>query len=83
MQGSPVRQFASSADLVLRPRASLNRPPHRQVGATVALSTLGTMVGADSDGIAVLDELYSAGLPARLLQELTQAPHRALLQARQ
>jgi len=53
------------------------------VGAAVALSTLGTMVGADGDGIAVLEELYSAGLPARLLQELTEAPHRALLQARQ
>ena len=53
-----------------------------QVGATVALSTLGVMVGADGDGVAVLDELHSAGLPARLLQELAEAPHRALLQAR-
>ena len=51
------------------------------MGATVALTTLGAMVGADGDGVAVLDELYAAGLPARLLQELADAPHRALLQA--
>ena len=46
----------------------------------MALIVLGAMVGVDGDGMAVADELYAVGLPARLLQELADAPHRALLQ---
>ena len=49
----------------------------------MALTALGAMVGADADGASVVDELYAAGLPARLLQDLAEAPHRALMQARQ
>ena len=46
----------------------------------MALTTLGAMVGVDDGGAAVADELYAVGLPARLLLELADAPHRALLQ---
>jgi hypothetical protein len=48
----------------------------------MALTALGAMVGIDGDGVAVADELYAAALPARLLQELADAPYRALLQVR-
>lgn len=51
-----------------------------QVGAALGLAVLGALLAADGDGGAVADTLYATALPNRLLQDLQEAPHRALLQ---
>lgn len=53
-----------------------------QVGAALALAVLGGLLAADADGGTVADALYATALPSRLLQDLQDVPHRALLQVR-
>ena len=53
-----------------------------QVAAALGLAVLGAMLGANSDGDALVQALYATALPNQLLQDLQDAPHRALLQVR-
>ena len=46
----------------------------------MALAVLGAMLVADADGTVVANEVYATSLPNRLLQDLVDVPHRALLQ---
>ena len=49
--------------------------------AAAALTTLCAVLAADP-GAAAAEQLYRAALPARILGDLQEAPHRALTQAR-
>ena len=50
-----------------------------QLARTLAMTVLGALVSSDSSG-TVLRTVHQTGLPDRILQDLVDTPHKALLQ---